>query len=358
MPGDPRTGAIGTASTAGAAAVQRRVAVIGPLNMDLFMRGSAPLKRDELNSWVGPSEVELLVAGSIGYTVQVFARLGWHVDVCSTVGSDAFGATIRHELEARGIDCRHLAQADGVTAIALYVMLWGGTKRPMTYRLPGFEPWPDPPPALDSDAPADGEPPLTLLHSGGLLHFPQMWRRGMAELFARTRARGVMTSIDPQFPLTDLPAPWLPHVADVVGHADVLLCDEHEGRMLFEQTSVEGMIQAGHKAGPRIVAIKRGAAGAVVSDGRTMISQPAAHVDQALVREAVGAGDAFDAGFLDALADGADIATAVRFATAAAAVSLAGRGGAEAIGGRASVNAAFDLVPDSRALEPSSMPAG
>ena len=322
----------------------RRVVVIGPLNMDLFMRGSAPLERDALNAWVGPSEVELLVAGSIGYTVQVFARLGWHVDVCSTVGSDAFGSAIRYELEARGIDCRFLARADGVTAIAIYVMLFGGIKRPMTYRLPGFEPWPDPPPPIELDDAPD-EPALALLHSGGLLHFPGMWRRGMAEVFARAQARGVMTSIDPQFPLSDTAAPWLPHIADVVRHADVLLCDENEGRMLFEQTAVEAMIEAGLAAGPRIVAVKRGAAGAVVGDGTTMVYQPAATVDQAKVREAVGAGDAFDAAFLDALSSGTDLAGAARFATACAALSLSGRGGAEAIAGQAGVEAALALVP-------------
>jgi len=319
------------------------VAVIGPLNMDLFMRGSAPLEQDVLNAWVGPAEVELLVAGSIGYTVQVFARLGWRVDVCSTVGSDAFGATIRHELEARGVDCRFLAQADGVTAIAIYVMLFGGIKRPMTYRLPGFEPWPDPPPTLEDEV--AGEAPLDLLHSGGLLHFPGMWRRGMADLFERARRRGVMTSIDPQFPLTDLPAPWLPHVADVVAQADVLLCDEHEARMLFERDAVEDLVEAGLAAGPRTVAIKRGAAGAVVGDASTIVHQPAARVDQSKVREAVGAGDAFDAAFLDALVGGAALPDAARFATACAAASLGGRGGAEAISGRDGVAAALELVP-------------
>jgi len=325
-----------------------RVAVIGPLNMDLFMRGSAPLERDELNAWVGPSDVDLLVAGSIGYTVQVFAKLGWHVDVCSTVGSDAFGAAIRHELEQRGLDCRHLADADGVTAIAIYVMLFGGIKRPMTYRLPTFEPWPDPPPELWADEP--GVAPTRVLHSGGLLHFPSMWHRGQAALLAQARARGMLTSIDPQFPLTDMPAPWLPHVADVVREADVLLCDEHEARMLFESDTLPALVAAAHAAGPRTVAIKLGGAGAVVSDGKTLFRQPAVPVEQALVREAVGAGDAFDAGFLDALSRGIDVAAAARFATASAAASLSGRGGAESIAGREQVEQALELVPEGEPL--------
>jgi sugar/nucleoside kinase (ribokinase family) len=317
-----------------------RAAVVGPVNMDLFIRGAAPLDREVLNGWVGPSTTELLVAGSIGYTIGALARLGWAVEVCSTTGDDAFGAYIRADLEARGLDCRHLARAPGKTAIAIYMMLWGGIKRPMTYLLPGFEPWPDPPPLL-----APGEPLPRLLHSGGLLHFPGMYRRGLAALFARARAARVMTSIDPQFPLVDTPAPWLPFVADVLEHADVLLCDEGEACQLFAAASADAAVAPAHAAGPRVVAIKRGARGALVSDGRTVLDQPAAAVDQAQVVEAVGAGDAFDAGLLDALARGEPLAAASRWATATAYLSLTGRGGAEGIADRDAVAAALAQVP-------------
>ncbi len=317
-----------------------RAAVVGPVNMDLFIRGTAPLDREALNGWVGPADTELLVAGSIGYTVAALGRLGWSVEVCSTTGDDAFGAWIRADLEARGLDCRRLASVPGQTAIAIYMMLWGGTKRPMTYRLPGFEPWPDPPPLLAPEDPA----PL-ILHSGGLLHFPQMAGRGLAPLFARARARGVMTSIDPQFPLVDTPAPWLPLVADVLAHADVLMCDEGEACHLFGVGSASEAIDLAHAAGPRVVAIKRGAAGALLSDGARVLAQPAADVDQAQVVEAVGAGDAFDAGLLDALARGATLADAARWATATAFLSLGGRGGAEGISDRDAVAEALSRVP-------------
>lgn len=317
-----------------------RVVVVGPVNMDLFLRGEAPLDREALNVWVGSPQVELLVAGSIGYTVQVFARLDDAIEACSTVGSDAFGGHIRQELETRGVDCHRMTQASGDTAIAIYMMLFGGRKRPLAVRMPGFEPWPDPPPLLDTDG-----PPPALVLSGGLLHFPGMWHRGLADAFARARAAGAMTAIDPQFPLVDTPAPWLPFVADVIGQSDVLLCDDREARMLFDVVDLDEAIDRAHAAGPSIVAVKRGAAGSLVSDGRTRIEQPAVPVDEALVREAVGAGDAFDAGLLDALVRGRDLAAAARWATAAASLSLTARGGAEGIVDRASVEARSQDVP-------------
>lgn len=317
-----------------------RVVVVGPVNMDLFIRGEAPLDRDALNAWVGSPEVELLVAGSIGYTLQVFARLGDDVEACTTIGSDAFGTHIRQELEAAGVDCGRMTRASGETAMAIYMMLFGGLKRPLAVRMPGFEPWPDPPPVLDDDGPAP-----TLVHSGGLLHFPGMWRRGMADAFDRARSAGAMTSIDPQFPLVDTPAPWLPFIDDVVRGSDVLLCDELEARMLFDTTSVRDALAAAHAAGPRIVAIKRGAAGALVSDGRTVVDQPALPVDPARIREAVGAGDAFDGGLLDALIRGHDLADAARWATATASLSLTEGGGARGITGRPQVADQLRHVP-------------
>jgi sugar/nucleoside kinase (ribokinase family) len=319
-----------------------RVVVVGPVNMDLFMRGQAPLERDLLNVWVGPSDVQLIVAGSIGYTIQALARLGCQVDVCTTIGDDAFGTHIRRELEAAGIGLGLTRPAHGETAIALYVLLFGGSKRPMTYRLPGFEPWPDPLPEFGGpDAPID------LLHCGGLLHFPAMWGRTLAARFAMARGRGVLTSLDPQFPLMDTPAPWLPHIADVLGETDVLLCDEGEAGQIFAVGSPEAAISRAHRLGPGIVAIKRGAAGCLVSDGRRVVRQPAIPVPAELVREAVGAGDAFDSGFLDSLLHGDDVVDAARFATAAAALSLRARGGAEGIADRAAVIAVLGEVPSS-----------
>ena len=319
-----------------------RVVVVGPVNMDLFIRGEAPLEREALNAWVGSPDVELVVAGSIGYTLQVFALLDDAVEACTTIGGDAFGTHIRQELEARGVDCHRMVRTPGDTAMAIYMMLFGGLKRPLAVRMPTFEPWPDPPPLLDG-----GHPPPALVHSGGLLHFPGMWGRGLAEAFEQARAAGARTSIDPQFPLVDTPAPWLPYIADVIRHSDVLLCDEHEARMLFEVDSALEAIGPAHAAGPRVVAIKKGAEGAVISDGRSVFDQPAVPVDEALVREAVGAGDAFDGGFLDALIRRHDVAAAARWGTAAASLSLTGRGGAQGIGGRAQVEAQLRHVPSS-----------
>jgi len=301
-----------------------RAVVIGPVNVDLFMRGTAPLNREQLNSWVGPSDVDVLVAGSVGYTVQAFERLGVHVELCTSFGDDAFGAYLKSALETLGVGTALSRVQRGETAIAIYILMFGGSKRPMTYRLPDFEAWPDPIPLGDLSG-------MSLVHCGGLLHFPELWHRGLASAFQRARDAGVMTALDPQFPLTDVPAPWLRHLDDVLPHVDVLLCDELESRRIFDVADPKTAVDAALHSGPRLAVVKLGERGALIGDGHTLFHQPAVALPPDEVRDSVGAGDAFDAGFLTSLLRGSRPAEAARYATAAAAVTLTGRGGAERI---------------------------
>lgn len=321
----------------------QRMTVVGPLNIDLFIRGTAPVDAAALNEWVGPADVEMLVAGSVGYTVQDLALLGWEVSVVSTVGSDGFGAFIVEEMERRRVDTSFVVTAPGDTTMAIYMMLFGGVKRPMTYRLGQYEPWPDP-------IPSEALRGVDALHCGGLLHFPDMWHRSLVDAFASMRRGGLKTSLDPQFPLVETPPPWLPHIVDVLEHVDVLLVDEREGCALFNVLDVSQVIEAAHELGVSTVAVKRGSEGAVLSDGHMVLEQPAVDIDPASIRDAVGAGDAFDAGFLTALWRSHNLARAGRLATAAAALTLTGRGGSESLFSAEAVVTMAERVPPPRTI--------
>lgn len=319
-----------------------RITVVGPVHMDLFIRGTAPSDMGALNSWVGPSLVETLVAGSIGYTIQDLARLGWQVRVVSQVGNDGFGHEIRSLLDQQGMDLEYLRRGDGHTTVAIYILLFGGSKRPMTYRLASFDPWPEPIPLEILDPTPD------VLHCGGLLHFPDLGNRSMPDLFRAARERGIRTSLDPQFPLVDTDPPWLRFFEPVMRHVDVLMLDEQEGEAIFDVSGTEAIVTEAHRMGIEIVAVKRGEKGAVLSNGLAVVDQPAVEIDQDLVSDAVGAGDAFDAGLLTALERGEDLPQTARFATAAAASTLTGKGGADSFGSPEEIDEMLARVPEPR----------
>ncbi|HUY52938.1 MAG TPA: carbohydrate kinase family protein [Streptosporangiaceae bacterium] len=326
----------------GAGTAAPRVDCVGPLNMDLLIRGSAPLDPGELRRWVGPSEVELLTAGSIGYTVQALGRLDCSVRVFSAVGDDAFGAQILRELAAQGIDTSGVRVAPGITSIAIYPLLFGGTKRPMTYRLSDITPWP----ARVAVDDGGGRPDCLLF--AGLLHFKRMYHSGMAQSFAAARQAGVITALDAQFPLEPTPVPWLPHISDVLAHTDLFFCDEHEAESIFGTGSPARAALSAISHGCRTAVVKMGEEGAIITDGTQVIEQPAVGLGQR-VDETVGAGDSFDAGFLAALLRGAGPAEAARQATATAACSLVRAGGALAID-PAGVVSMLPSVPPARTV--------
>ena len=322
-----------------------RVDCVGPLNMDLLIRGHAPADPAELVSWVGPSQVELLVAGSIGYTVQALARLGCAVRVYSAVGDDAFGAQILRELGSQGIDVSGVAVVPGMTSIAIYPLLFGGTKRPMTYQISDARPWPDSVPADTGPGRPDG------LLFAGLLHFRRMYRGGMAATLAAARAAGIVTALDAQFPLEPTAAPWLPHISDVLACADVFFCDENEAENIFCADSAARAALAALDLGCQVAVVKLGDRGAVIADRNGgLTKQPAVDLGRR-VNDAVGAGDSFDAGFLTAFLSGADPVEAGRRATATAACSLLRAGGARAID-PAGMEAMLPSVPPPRAARP------
>jgi sugar/nucleoside kinase (ribokinase family) len=66
-----------------------------------------------------------------------------------------------------------------------------------------------------------------------------------------------------------------------------------------------------------------GAGGALACTGGTVVTSPSFHAD---VVDTVGAGDAFNAGFLLARGEGADLGVCLQWGNAVAAIAIAERG--------------------------------
>jgi sugar/nucleoside kinase (ribokinase family) len=305
------------------------VSVIGPLNIDLIMSGDGPPSWDTIPTWDGPAAMEMTAAGSIGYTVQNLARLGLSTCVSSCLSHDPLGGFVVDTLRAAGIDMSHVHLIPNTQiAIGAYMLLFGSRKRPLAYRLPTHDQWPL------VFAPDERARLLDarVLHCGGYLHFREAWHGALVDLYREARARGGITTLDPQFPLIRLAPPWLPALDDLLPHVDVLLCDEHEACGITGQERLEDCALRLREAGARTVIIKRGEHGALIftPDG-VMLTQPAITVGTFV--DSIGAGDAFDAGYIYGLLQGWDARICARFAAIAAGFSVTGVGGAHVMPG-------------------------
>jgi sugar/nucleoside kinase (ribokinase family) len=304
------------------------VAVIGPLNVDLIVAGDAPRDIATLRHWLGLSEVTLTPAGAAGYPAQVFQKLGLQTGLLSIIADDPLGGLLRRGLSDTGIDISRLRVTQGeLTQLAIYMLLFGDKKRPLTGRRSTHQPWPDP---FDDDD-IRYLASARLIHVAGYLHYPWMWNDQVPNLLRQSRANGQMTSLDPQFPLYSVEGRWLPGVERLLPYVDVLLLDQDEARNITGLDDLDKAVQMLAECGPSIVVVKCAADGSLIYHAGERIEQPAHVVGEDRVADVVGAGDAYDAGFLAALLRHRSLADAAKIGSAVAAISLQGHGAANAM---------------------------
>lgn len=299
-----------------------KVGVIGAMNLDLIIRGDAPRDIEQLKNWGGLSEVSCLVAGSVGYLSQNFKKLECEVNLVSCITDDAFGAMILSSLNKTGISTEYLLiEPDKISAIGIYILLFGSNKRPITYRLPTHHGWP---PKL-SEKQKTALLSSDLVHCGGYLHFSDLWNNDLPELFKKAKELGKLTSLDPQFPLEFLNPPWSKVLEPLLKHTDILFVDENEAKGIAATESIDSAIEKLKTLNVPIIIVKMGEKGATLISEGIIIHQDAFPPSQFI--DSIGAGDSFDTGFLFSYYKTKDMKKSLEFAAHVASKSCEGVGG-------------------------------
>jgi ribokinase len=149
------------------------------------------------------------------------------------------------------------------------------------------------------------------------------------------RQEGARTILDP--------APAQPLHSSLLDQVDILTPNETEALMLLQRppsrVSIEdapAIAKALLELGPRAVILKLGDQGCLYFDGSEQVHSPAFDVR---VCDTTAAGDTFNGALAVALAEGRPMPAAVRFANAAAAISVTRPGAQASIPSRAEVDA-------------------
>ena len=303
---------------------KKRVTVIGPINADILTVGDYQGDWQTHFEWESPAQISLCTAGSAGYTLQDFNKLGSYTRIFSSIGDDSIGAALRSDMERQGIDTTCLfTHPDSNTAIGVYWLMHGNKKRPLAYQMSDFSPWPQ---VWDAEI----ETSLLsadLLHCGGYLHYPSMFFGKTAELYRKAKDRGIITSIDTQFPL--IPgktlSPWLQNMTDILPYVDVLIMDENEARAFTGRKDVDEAVSVLAPYPLKVIVVKFGSEGSRIYSQEGMIQQPAIHVGETL--DTIGAGDAYGAAFLTYYMEGRSISECARFAAVVAGFTVTKLGG-------------------------------
>jgi ribokinase len=276
------------------------IAVVGSLNLDFIV---------PVDHHPGPGETVLggdhlqLPGGKGANQAVAAARLGRRVAIVGRVGADDPGRRLRENLSGEGVDVDLLADdPDAPTGIALIAVSAAGEN--MIVVSPG----------------ANGRVSTDdVARAGGLLEAARVTlvqHEIPAEaVVAAVHAAGGAVVLNP--------APARAVDAAVLARVDVLVPNRTELALLSGSEVPESVGDAAALAsgisGPRALVVTLGADGALVVDGPGLERIEAPAVEAV---DSTGAGDAFCGALADALARGAELVEATRWAVRAAALSV------------------------------------
>ena len=276
----------------------------------------------------GPDRREL-PGGSPANVAVGLARLGHDVGLWTSLGSDTAGQLLREHLEGNGI--RLPAPAGGTTSKALaHLQPDGSARYDFDVTWPQWE--------GRLAAAEEGEH----VHTGSIAALLQPGAAEVQDLLLRRRSSAT-TSYDPNVrPALLGPADACrPHVERLVATSDVVKASDEDLLWLHPGREPLDVAREWMAEGPALVVVTRGGDGCLAVTATGDVAVPSVPVD---VVDTVGAGDSFMAALLDALSragvlggevrdsfsrlPGQDVAQALRWAAAAAAITC-GRPGAD-----------------------------
>jgi sulfofructose kinase len=255
--------------------------------------------------------------GGMAATAAVaIAALGGRAAWCGRLGDDSAGAELLARLRRRGVATDGITVTPGARSPTSGVLVDAEGERILAI-FPG------------ADLPDDAPLPEGLVAEAGAVLADPRWPEGGARLFALAAARGLPRVLDADIgPAETLRRLALP--------ADHVVFSE---RGIVDFTGIEAPASALASAAAElrgVVAVTLGAKGSLWWRDGAAVHVPAPRV---AARDTTGCGDTFHGAYALAIAEGAPVMEAARFATAAAALKARNGNGWDGMPDRAAVSA-------------------
>ena len=287
------------------------VAVVGEIYVDHIFTG--------FDRWPQPGEEVYApryareVGGGAAITACALAKLGRSVDLVGVIGAGD-SAWIGDRLQTFGVSQDGLVKSEGATGATVSVSIHeersffshAGVNKELQIML-------------------GSEAMLVTLSRARHVHFALPLEREIAlRLLPVLRERGCTTSLDVGFH-----PEWLQASPnqDICRAVDYFFPNEKEAALLCEKESVDYLTYA-RRMGLAQPVVKRGRSGAAMIANGIRLEASAPSIS---VIDTTGAGDAFDAGFIDALLDGVSPQDCLRRACACGALSTRAAGALSAL---------------------------
>jgi len=300
---------------------QTDLLVVGELNVDLLLDQVAgfPVVGQEILA----DKMLLTLGSSSAIFASNSSALGSSVAFCGKLGNDLFGKFILRELQAKKVDTRFVVESPEHQTGLTMILNYDQDRANVTYGG-----------AMDHFSIHDI--PLHALHRFRHLHVSSYFlqralRADITHLFVAAKAAGLSTSLDLQW---DPANQWDFPAEECLPYVDFFLPNEKELLCLTGQRDVEDAIDRLAGCANAIV-VKKGIHGATAYADNGVV-HAAAYITERFV-DAIGAGDSFNAGFINGFLQGHELRECLRLGNLAGAINTTAAGGTTAFANGQSV---------------------
>ncbi len=257
---------------------------IGRIYCDLIFTGLGALP--EPGREVFAEDMKMAAGGGAFIAAAHMAHAGRKVALVARLGTDALSAGIEPELRAANVDLRFLEKSPGAGPQVTVASVIGNDRAFLSRR-------------AGTALPATLDAALAWEAAGHLHIAEYATLHEIPDLVARAKAKGLSVSLDPSWDET------LIYEADLLDRCegvDIFLPNMEEAIAITRENDPVTAIGMLAEAFP-VVALKAGGEGAWLrAKGQTLHRR----AEEVPVIDTTGAGDAFNAGFIDAWLSGAD----------------------------------------------------
>lgn len=299
----------------------KSILVIGSLNMDFVVQThKLPLRGETIKG----REFRMIPGGKGANQALAVARLGGQARMIGRVGADEFGRNLKDDLSSAGVDTSQVWSTPGVATGVALILVESGGQNQITVAAG----------ANERLAPGDLQKTFEAFRDGYLLLQLESPLETVEAAASLACQRGLTTILDPA------PAATLP--SSLLRRLDFLTPNESEALLLLGQPPGEIRLEEAPalgrrlmELGPGTVVLKLGDKGAWLVNRRECRHFPAYPVKAV---DVTAAGDTFNGALAVSLAEGRSLEQALRFANAAAALSVTHPGAQASIPSRSQVD--------------------
>ena len=267
----------------------KKLLVVGELNVDLIFNGIKGLPK--IGTEIVASNMDFTLGSSSAIMASNISALGIDTSFCGMIGVDEFGEFVLEQLQQKNVDTRYIKKTTAYKTGITVVMNYDQDRANVTY-------------CGAMHALTINEIPWSNINDFDHFHLSNYFlqegiKNDITRIFKKAKVAGLSTSLDLQF---DPEETWDFDYKNCLPFVDIFLPNEAEIFALTGKATIEAAIDT-IKPYTNTIALKLGENGSRLINGKLDI-ESAPFINKNY-KDAIGAGDSFNAGFIQKFLEGA-----------------------------------------------------